>query len=218
MYLSRLWPNLRHYYTRRQMGLPYELHRTLARAFPEKEHGGMGRVLFRVEQMKDRAQTVLVLSELQPDWRPERFVHQGVVIWEAETKSGQYDPTFSKGDICAFRLLANPTVKREGKRLAWLREEDQRLWLQRKGEQHGFTLWEDALRLTPMGFTHGTKEANQVKHAMVHYGLRYDGVLQISDPRLLTQAVSHGIGSAKGMGFGLLSVLPLRRQGSANAH
>ena len=122
MYLSRLWPNLRHYYTRRQMGLPYELHRTLARAFPEKEHGGMGRVLFRVEQMKDRAQTVLVLSELQPDWRPERFVHQGVVIWEAETKSGQYDPTFSKGDICAFRLLANPTVKREGKRLAWLRE------------------------------------------------------------------------------------------------
>jgi CRISPR system Cascade subunit CasE len=35
---------------------------------------------------------------------------------------------------------------------------------------------------------------------------RFDGVLQISDADLFTDALESGIGSAKGFGFGLLSV------------
>jgi len=38
--------------------------------------------------------------------------------------------------------------------------------------------------------------------------VRYEGLLQVTDPHLLVEAVRAGIGSAKGFGFGLLSLAP----------
>jgi CRISPR system Cascade subunit CasE len=36
--------------------------------------------------------------------------------------------------------------------------------------------------------------------------VRFEGVLEVTDPDQLLQTVSEGIGSAKGFGFGLLSL------------
>src|SRR5207248_1215728 len=45
MYLSKLSTNLRDRGVRRDLANPYDLHRTLLRAFPDAEAGGAGRVL-----------------------------------------------------------------------------------------------------------------------------------------------------------------------------
>ena len=41
-----------------------------------------------------------------------------------------------------------------------------------------------------------------------HFGVRFDGTLQVTDARALARAVRDGIGPAKAFGFGLLSLAP----------
>ena len=51
------------------------------------------------------------------------------------------------------------------------------------------------------------QEANK-KHETHFLAVQFDGVLQVTDPDKLVAAVETGIGSAKGFGFGLLSLAP----------
>jgi len=218
MYLSKLILNPRCRDARRDVGSPYELHRTLARAFDTEpgtdyraEHG----VLFRLEPLAyaQALPTVLVQSATLPDWNelPETYLMQ-----PAHTKS--LAVALVAGQTLAFRLVANPTKKekregqRQGRRVA-LTEYDTndasgestpaRAWLTRKGEQHGFRV----LYVTTDDFWLGQKGANQgAKQRLPHYGVRFDGVLQVTDPALLTEALRQGIGPAKAFGFGLLSL------------
>jgi len=37
---------------------------------------------------------------------------------------------------------------------------------------------------------------------------QFDGILQVREPELLLKALRNGIGSGKGLGFGLLSLAP----------
>jgi CRISPR system Cascade subunit CasE len=41
---------------------------------------------------------------------------------------------------------------------------------------------------------------------ITHFGVRFDGLLRVEDPERLKIGLSSGIGSAKGFGFGLLSL------------
>ena len=41
---------------------------------------------------------------------------------------------------------------------------------------------------------------------MAHLAVRFEGVLQVVDPVAFQQTLRRGIGSAKGFGFGLLSI------------
>ena len=51
---------------------PYEMHRTIWKAFPNNEDGGPGRVLFRLEWKN--SPIILVQSEKTPNWNnlPDR--------------------------------------------------------------------------------------------------------------------------------------------------
>ena len=40
----------------------------------------------------------------------------------------------------------------------------------------------------------------------IEFGVRFNGLLQVTDPEKLMQAVRNGIGPAKAFGFGLLSL------------
>jgi CRISPR system Cascade subunit CasE len=41
---------------------------------------------------------------------------------------------------------------------------------------------------------------------LTHHAVRFDGLLVVTDPERLRHALRAGIGSAKGFGFGLLSL------------
>jgi CRISPR-associated protein Cas6/Cse3/CasE subtype I-E len=43
---------------------------------------------------------------------------------------------------------------------------------------------------------------------VTHVGVRFDGLLTVVDPVRFVQTLETGVGSAKGFGFGLLSIAP----------
>ncbi len=203
MYLTRLVLNPRSRRAQSESANLYELHRTIMNAFPATLPSDE-RVLFRLDiERQGGAFIVLVQSQYEPDWgwlatSPPDYL---LPISEPNPWVKPFDPIFSAGQQLVFRLRANPTLKREGKRLGLLREEDQVAWLQRKAQTGGFEVL--SVRTQKLGFVQGWTRQRQ---PLSLFAVQYDGVLQVTDPHLFAQSLRKGIGSAKGLGFGLLSV------------
>lgn len=221
MYLSKLELNPRSHEARRDLAQPYELHRTLARAFPTPDgldyraaHG----VLFRLEPptVPDARPVVLVQSTSGPIWEtlPTGYLHASACR--------ELAPTLTPGLVLGFRLVANPTKKvmREGRRQGnrvplFDTGADEELtpahhWLRRKAELNGF----EVLHVLSEGFHLATTRSSsasshQAKQQLPLYGVRFDGLLRVHDPLLVAEAVRQGIGPAKSFGFGLLSLTRL---------
>jgi CRISPR system Cascade subunit CasE len=214
MYLSKLELNPRSREARRDLARPYELHRTLARAFPTPEgqdyraaHG----VLFRLEPTQPgQPPVVLIQSRTAPDWSllPDAYTSQPVLRQDLRL-------TLAVGQVLGFRLVANPTRKivrvgqRQGKRVPLYDSGDAAegtpalQWLRRKAALSGFEI----LHVLSEGFTLNASDANgSSKNTLPLYGVRFDGLLRVTDPALVTSTLQQGLGSAKAFGFGLLSL------------
>ncbi len=207
MYLTRLLLNPRSRLVQHDIGDRYRLHRTIMSGFPEDVPIDE-RVLYRVEIARTGDITLLVQSLFEPEWgRSERLNTPGMLLSSGDANPWvkAYDPRFQTGQALNFRLDANPAVKRDGKRHALLKEDQQSAWLTRKGAENGFALLSHQIVRTQDSI--GRKES----YTMKWHGVRFDGVLQVVDAGLFAAAVATGIGAAKGFGFGLLSVLPYSR-------
>lgn len=205
MYLSELHVNPRSRESRRDLGAPYEMHRTIKRAFPDGEPEG-NRLLFRIDGgAGDGTSRVLVQTSLAPpDWThlPEDYCRQ--VLGPKPIA-----PALLPGETYAFRLHANPTVKREGRRFGLVREEEHLEWLRRKGAAGGFAIVQvNAASYELGGRLHGAPSRER-KASIPHFGVRFDGLLRVADASLLLETLRSGIGSAKGFGFGLLTLARL---------
>jgi CRISPR system Cascade subunit CasE len=217
MYLSRLILNPRSRRVQKEIADPYQLHRSLMRAFPDGLEDGDERVLFRLDaHPRSDALSLLVQSLNAPDWSwlaepgargyllPEELLPPQVTE-NLATKALNLE--FTHGQRLAFRLRANPTVKRNGKRLGLLREEEQHAWLARKAQAGGFrivtaSVWEEGLM---SGTIHRSQEES---HRLRLLAVRFDGLLQVVEPARFQDTLQAGIGSGKGLGFGLLSLGP----------
>ncbi len=146
MFLHRLHLNQRNREARRDLGDPYQLHATLSRAFsPPDIPCPPGAFLWRLEPESGDSGTarILVQSRELPDWsrlglqdwldrEPDPPVHLPDRLKLDELKAGQK---------FRFRLRANPSLTREGRRSGLLKPDDQEAWLLRKGQdQHGFDI------------------------------------------------------------------------------
>src|SRR3954451_20560396 len=99
MFLSQLCPNVRQRRARCDLALPYEMHRTLWRAFPEDDPG---RILFRVDSDRTSARpVVLVQSDLRPQW--ERLREMGPDYLLAPHEFKEVQPSFVAGQGLRFR-------------------------------------------------------------------------------------------------------------------
>lgn len=207
VFLTRLRLNGRSRQVRSEVGSPYEMHRTLVRGVtstagsPDAEAAAIvnARMLFRVDGVTPRGEVItLVQTRIVPDWRALEGL-DGYLLGAPATRELRLDvPT---GMRLAFRLRANPTVKREGKRLGLYREDEQLAWIARKGDRHGFR------PLTVSANCEARAQRSQRRgDAVEHLAVRFDGILSVTDPVALRDAVSGGIGSAKGFGYGLLSL------------
>ncbi|MHB9025927.1 MAG: type I-E CRISPR-associated protein Cas6/Cse3/CasE [Armatimonadota bacterium] len=208
MYLSRVVLNPGHPDVRKALGNPYRLHQLLWRAFPNREDGGAGRVLFRVETLQSiSTPVVLVQSDNAPDWSA-----LGPLKTVADHR--EYNPHLATDQRLRFRLRANPTKRlsgghavnengkmKDGPRVQLFGEEEQVDWLRRKGAQHGFTLLD--CRVSSVE-TQRSRKAEGLE--MRHQAVTFDGLLQVTDPAAFRVALEGGIGPGKGLGFGLLSI------------
>ena len=201
IYLSRLVLDPKSRQVKSELADPYEMHRTLAKAFGDGSgEFAAARCLFRVDDhpLDDRP-VVLVQSKTEPDW-DTLAARQAYLTERPAVKALAL--SIRPDQRLAFRLLANPTVCREGKRHGLQTEEDQIAWLQRKGKAGGFRIVQ--VRVVDLGRC-------RAKHGSATFTrVRFDGTLIVVDPALLQDALESGIGPAKGLGFGLLSLAPLR--------
>lgn len=221
MYLSKLRLNPRNQAARRDAGSPYELHRTLARAFPTPDginYRETAQVLFRSELRIHNGRNplaptleVLVQSINEPFWNE---LHPNYLISLPDTKV--INIALSNGQEYAFRLVANPTRKlkqadrSQGKRIALpdFTTDDgptpAREWLDRQGEHHGFQV----LYVLTESFWSGKqdKERTTNKNNILIYCVRYEGLLRVTDAQKLMRAITKGIGPSKAFGCGLLSL------------
>ncbi|MBM4432933.1 MAG: type I-E CRISPR-associated protein Cas6/Cse3/CasE [Chloroflexi bacterium] len=203
MYLSQLILNLESLNTRRLLLNPYLLHQAICRAFPDATDGGTGRVLYRLDESSLRGiATLLVQSEKEPKWDKAELLSNCL---NESPKTKLYNLNPEKEQVLYFRLRANPTVKRNGKRLGILREEAQLRWLNRKASLSGFAIL--SCRVLPEGIEKSTKAEGD--GAMSFLAARFDGLLRVDEPELFLKSVQSGIGTGKGIGFGLLSLAPV---------
>ncbi len=200
IYLSLLVLNPRSRQVKSELADPYEMHRTIAKAFGAAPgEFSSARCLFRVDDTGDDPPTVLVQSRTKPDWSALTADRNYLAV-APQVKS--LDLSLSAGQRLSFRLLANPAVCREGKRHGLEMEEDQVAWLKRKGEQGGFGLLQ--VRVAEVGRTLAKRRTASFTR------VRFDGILVINDLEAFQAAWEGGIGAAKGFGFGLLSLAPAR--------
>jgi CRISPR system Cascade subunit CasE len=91
----------------------------------------------------------------------------------------------------------------KGKRRGLIDMDDILAWLARKAQVCGF-------EILSVGFERVYwYESRGGKHDKALGGVQFDGILVVSDPDKLREAVRQGIGTQKAYGFGLLSLAPL---------
>ncbi|MFQ3634190.1 type I-E CRISPR-associated protein Cas6/Cse3/CasE, partial [Roseiflexus sp.] len=236
VYLSRLLLDLTQPEVRRNLSDIYQLHRTILSAFPQALAGTSARqhfgVLYRVESI---AQTplqirLLVQSTSAPDWSRLPATFFAPPLDERGNPSiRRIDNDYTRitaGAQFFFRLRANPTRRlsnraseREdrlaGKRVALLREEEQLVWLERKGAQHGFRLLKThlhpeipAVQVARQGTDRGKRRTMDNRDIMpLTFGATlFTGFLEVTDANRFRTTLIEGIGSGKAFGFGLLSI------------
>ena len=204
MYLSRLILDPRSRRAQQESADLYQMHRSIMRAFPENLPADE-RVLFRCDT--DRLTgvlTVLVQSIHAPDWswlngKEGRGYLLNTSLPNPDVK--EFLLPSRPGQQFIFRLRANPTVKRDGKRHALWQEEEQIEWLLRKADAGGFRVL--SVRMQELGNVQGwTSNRNRLNL----FAVQYEGALEVLDPDLLTETLQNGIGPGKGIGFGLMSL------------
>lgn len=121
------------------------------------------------------------------------------------------------GDIL---LRSNGKPKRvQGKRIPIVKHAELHAWLVRKGEVRcrdkvtgenvpgGFRIVdEECLEISPMAESHFRKG----KHSAYHGGVQFKGILEVTDQKNFAETYYAGVGSAKGFGFGLLLLAPVK--------
>ncbi|MEO2034702.1 MAG: type I-E CRISPR-associated protein Cas6/Cse3/CasE, partial [Planctomycetaceae bacterium] len=206
----------------------HHVHQRLSMAFPavggpsaatgygvRRDEGGF---LFRIEDDEAIARLV-VRSRLLPDWG-RAFLDAGWLFdatipspWTLEVSN------ITVGSQWRFRLEANPTVKRKvqgrknGRREAYATPEEQIAWFHRKAINGGFTVatQQDSegeavpdIRITAAELQRARRRKDQ--RTLSHHGVRFDGILHVTDEEKFAETLAAGIGSAKAFGFGLLSI------------
>ena len=213
LYLSRLHLNERNRQAASDLRSAYSLHQTLRWAFPNA--GDLPGPLPEGERLlwrDDGPQGLLVQSVTRPDWdaiteRSDRYFHGEPQVKPFDLSSLQ------AGQPLAFRLRANVTVNRfrdgqdkeadpRTKREALRGAKEQVEWLERQGERGGFSVI--GTDITQSGSVRLYKARGGTP--MTLFAVTFEGLLRVQEPAQLAQSVYTGIGKAKALGFGLLSL------------
>jgi CRISPR system Cascade subunit CasE len=206
MYLSRLTLDPRHPQARRDLASPYEMHRTLARAFAPSAAEPPVRFLWRHERDGDTPEQAIVLVQAAQAgcWSA---LHTGGVFCVEADKAVALDSLVQAGRTFSFRLLANPTVARGGRRHALGTSEDRCAWLERQALRHGFRLaGAECNRRERLRIARVRGDAPMTLETAL-----FEGVLACEEPAALRSALLSGIGPGKALGMGMLSLAPLSR-------
>lgn len=178
---------------------PYELHRMLWKLFPDRPDDSRS-FLFRVENYgRPGLQMIYIQSREQP-------VPANGSLSVIDSKA--FSPKLAHGQHLRFLVRANPTKRisdpkkssNQGKvRVPLIGETEMKEWLQRQLKGAGLVKKVFISRQDRIYF-------RKKNHAGKIVSALFQGVLQVEDPKQLTEKIVNGIGPAKAFGCGLLSL------------
>jgi CRISPR system Cascade subunit CasE len=203
MFLSKLILDPTVGQVRRDLSDPYELHRTLTRAFVDGPEAVPVRFLWRLEGSQVGAGLPQVLVQSAHAGRWDSLAVPNGYLAEAHLDKW-FDPAVlvTTGARYRFRLLCNPTVTRERKRHGLVKEIDQLAWLDRQGVAAGFVV-----KSVMVQGQQQLRAANgRGRTGISLTAVQFEGVLEVTDSATLTAAMEAGFGHGKAFGLGLLSV------------
>ena len=179
------------------LGNPYKLHQWIWDALPD-DSAARRDFLFRADRTGGILRILLLSARIPADG--------GDAAWKTTEMSG----TFLGHGAYRFRLRANPTFRRasDHRRLAIFGEEPLRAWFDRKFRTAGCELRE--LELSAPRRLRFDKGGGAPQGTLC--AVDASGTLAVHDEAAFRAAFDAGIGPAKGFGFGLLLLQPLRLQ------
>lgn len=205
LFISRLILNANHPQAKSEASHPYELHRTICKAFEKPDEA---RILFRADTNQPGEVHVIVQSLVPPDWN--RLDTKGGYLREKDEPKQVELSALQASMTLRFRLRCRPskrirvtTREDKGKRRAVTEKKEIFDWLERKAKENGFEVKDVA---SDRIYWHDSKEGQDPKPL---YAVQFDGILIVTDPEKLKEAVRSGIGPQKAYGFGLLSLAPV---------
>lgn len=168
--------------------------------------------LFRWDK-KDDHSAVLVLATkkpVRPEWCEEKN-------WSLKELSD----SFFQHSHYRFDLRAN-VIKRDkardtyggreakGRKFVVAQRDGQHSWLARKGSDHGFKLHEEP-GIVELEIDHrqDCRFSHEGKKGLV-VAVDFRGVLEVTDSASFKQMILSGLGSARGLGFGLMLIQPVQ--------
>lgn len=200
MHLTRLRLDPRSAQVRRDLGDPYEMHRTLVRAFVRDAEQTPPRILWRAEPTAAWSDPVVLVQAQEPaDWSVLEAL-PNYLKGDVEMRDISPEGWLQPEQRYRFRLFANPTVTRDGKRQGLVSEATQLAWLARQGERHGFSV--EAALVTGSDVLRSRKQDSRISVLQACF----EGRLQVRDCTALASALREGIGPGKAFGCGLLSL------------
>ncbi len=188
-------------------------HNWVESCFPEEfTREERTRKLWRIDHLGDR-QVLLLVSQKKPDLNLlERYgVPQSGRIKE-------YTPFLSlikEGEKANFRIVLNPVISvkeelgssKRGRVMPHITVEHQMKYLLDRAEKNGFYLNEEDFRIVRRDFpTYYGNKGRAIRISRV----TYEGILTVSNLELFYRTMTEGFGRQKALGFGMLTIIPIR--------
>lgn len=196
-----------------ELNFTYKAHQLVSLTQPENAQGG--RVLWRLESAKNKLPKLLVQTDFVPDFVRLEASEFGKFVEKPEVKKIKIDTKI--GQQFGFKVRVNPTMRefvknlpkgKRGPRLPILEISELAKWILRKEENSGFKIYHSQIDPeAPLIF----KKPNG--DAVVLYSTCLSGKLIITDSALFLETVGKGLGSAKGFGFGMISLKRIADKG-----
>ena len=176
----------------------YSLHRVVYSLFPKPDDQSRD-FLYADKGGNWNCRRILILSERRPE-TPEF----------GEIESKEVPESFLQWDNYGFEVIVNPT-QRNGpsqKTTPIKGRENLHKWFIQKASALGFEVEPDSLQVSKIGVVSFNRDASITQ---THGTATFIGKLTVINREAFINSFKHGIGRAKGFGFGLLQIVPIQK-------
>lgn len=176
----------------------YRLHKIVYSLFPKQDD--RHRDFLYADKGGDwNCRRILMLSERRPE-TPEF----------GEIESKDIPESFLRWDNYGFEVTVNPTHRNgpSQKTTPIKGRENLHNWFIQKAPAWGFDVKPDSLQASNIGVVSFDRDKGRTQ---THGTATFIGKLKVIDREAFINSFKHGIGRAKGFGFGLLQVVPIQK-------
>ncbi|MBU1087911.1 MAG: type I-E CRISPR-associated protein Cas6/Cse3/CasE [Candidatus Omnitrophica bacterium] len=179
----------------------YSVHRIVYSLFPKITSKSQRDFIFADKGGNVQSRQILILSK-RPPLSPEY----------GEIESKEVPKKFLNYDQYGFEVTLNPVTRNGTSKSATPVRgvENIRNWFLSRSASYGFNADPESLQVCRVGVISFDKQKNGAKYEHTHNTATFIGKLQVVDRDLFVKSFNDGIGRAKGFGFGLLQLVPLK--------